>query len=377
MQMMSPDRSVVAQRSEGNRGASVSIRNLSKRYSSLYAVAPTSVEIESGDFFAIIGPSGSGKSTLLGMIAGYIDPSSGEIRVNGRDIVPEPIYRRNIGMVFQNYALFPHLSVAENIAYPLKVRGVGKEKIAKRVRESLAMVRLDAFASRMPSELSGGQQQRVALARASIYHPSILLMDEPLGALDKNLRDEMQEEIKRFQNELGATVVYVTHDQQEAAFLADRIAIMREGAMTQIGSPRTLYEQPNSRFVAEFLGEASIFPVKSASHKETGEPRHVVLEGGTKVAIRTNEDAGPGRYACIRPESIIAGPRAQGLDNVYKGVVRESLYTPGSIRYRVELVGTRCVLKVRVLPQGDVEFFEPGTAVEVGWSIDDMTILNE
>lgn len=375
--MIAPDTSDEHQRSRGDGGASVSIRKLSKRYGNAYAVAETSVEIDAGEFFAIIGPSGSGKSTLLGMIAGYIDPYSGQIVVDGHNIVPEPIYRRNIGMVFQNYALFPHLTVAQNVAYPLKVRGVGKEEIAKRVRDSLAMVRLESFASRMPSELSGGQQQRVALARASVYHPSILLMDEPLGALDKNLRDEMQEEIKRFQKELGATVIYVTHDQQEAAFLASRIAIMRDGAMTQIGSPRTLYEQPNSRFVAEFLGEASILPVRSASQKQADQPRVVVLGDGTQVTIRTEEDVGPGRFACIRPERVTVGSKARDLQNFYRGVVRETLYTPGSIRYRVELEGTGCALKVRVLPQGNLEFFEPGSRIDVGWSLDDMTILKE
>ncbi|MBN9551604.1 MAG: ABC transporter ATP-binding protein [Alphaproteobacteria bacterium] len=371
-----PSRSATGQNRAAG-GATVSIRNLCKRYNNFEAVVPTSVEIDSGDFFAIIGPSGSGKSTLLGMIAGYIDPTEGQIVVDGRDIVPEPIYRRNIGMVFQNYALFPHLSVAQNVAYPLKIRGVVKDEIARRVRESLAMVRLEAFASRKPSELSGGQQQRIALARASIYHPSILLMDEPLGALDKNLRDEMQEEIKRFQQELGATVIYVTHDQQEAAFLADRIAIMRDGAMTQIGSPRALYEQPNSRFVAEFLGEASIFPVKSASGKQAGQPCRIVLEDGTQAIIRTDEDAGPGRFACIRPERVTVGPKARDLDNSYAGTVRESLYTPGSIRYRIELNGTGSTLKVRVLPQGNTEVFETGSAVDIGWSADDMTILRE
>lgn len=358
-------------------GAAVSIRNVSKHYNSLTAVAPTNVEIESGDFFAIIGPSGSGKSTLLGMIAGYIDPSAGQIIIDGRDIVPQPIYRRNIGMVFQNYALFPHLTVAQNVAYPLKIRGLPRPEIEKRVGESLSMVRLDTLAERMPSQLSGGQQQRVALARASIYKPSILLMDEPLGALDKNLRDEMQEEIKRFQQEMGVTVIYVTHDQQEAAFLADRIAIMRNGAMTQIGSPRALYEQPNSRFVAEFLGEASIFPVKSVGVQADGQDRKIVLEGGTQAVIRAGIEAGPDCFACLRPERVTIGPQARTLDNAYTGVIRESLYTPGSIRYHVELNGANCTLKVRVLPQGDTEFFEPGSQVDVGWSADDMAILKE
>jgi putative spermidine/putrescine transport system ATP-binding protein len=361
----------------GSGGAAVSIRNLSKRYNNFNAVVPTTIEIEAGDFFAIIGPSGSGKSTLLGMIAGYIDPTAGEIVIDGRNVVPEPIYRRNIGMVFQNYALFPHLTVAQNVGYPLKIRGIAKAEVAQRVQASLSMVRLEAFASRMPSELSGGQQQRVALARASIYKPSILLMDEPLGALDKNLRDEMQEEIKRFQQDMGVTVVYVTHDQQEAAFLADRIAIMRDGALTQIGSPRQLYEHPNSRFVAEFLGEASIFAVTSASRESGGQSQTIVLEDGTAVVVRTGEDVRSGRFACIRPERIIIGAKAKGLQNAYAGVVRESLYTPGSIRYRVELNGTGCTLKVRVLPQADMEFFETGAAVDIGWSAEDMTILED
>jgi len=370
-------RSATTAESPAAGGAAVSIDSLCKRYNAFEAVVPTTVEIASGEFFAIIGPSGSGKSTLLGMIAGYIDPSAGRIVVDGRDIVPEPIYRRNIGMVFQNYALFPHLSVAQNVAYPLKIRGVAKDEIARRVRDSLAMVRLDPFASRMPAELSGGQQQRIALARASIYQPSILLMDEPLGALDKNLRDEMQEEIKRFQQELGATVIYVTHDQQEAAFLADRIAIMRDGAMTQIGSPRSLYEQPNSRFVAEFLGEASIFPVKAASGKQADQTCRITLEGGADAVIRTVENGASGRFACIRPERVTIGSKARGLANAYTGIVRESLYTPGSIRYRVELKDTGCLFKVRALPQHDIEVFEPGSLVDIGWSVDDMTILAE
>jgi putative spermidine/putrescine transport system ATP-binding protein len=357
-------------------GAAVSIRNLSKRYNNFNAVIPTTIDIESGDFFAIIGPSGSGKSTLLGMIAGYIDPTAGQIVIDGHDIVPEPIYRRNIGMVFQNYALFPHMTVAENVGYPLRIRGVPRDEVARRVNESLGMVRLDAFATRLPSQLSGGQQQRVALARSSIYKPSILLMDEPLGALDKNLRDEMQEEIKRFQQEMGVTVIYVTHDQQEAAFLADRIAIMRDGSLTQIGSPRELYEHPNSRFVAEFLGEASIFAVKAAIPSGPGQTR-IVLEGGTQVVIRGDKAAGPGKFACIRPERITVGSGAATLDNHYTATVRECLYTPGSIRYRVELAGTGDMMKIRVLPQMNTEFFETGTQVDVGWSSSDMTILKD
>src|SRR5438445_2021307 len=212
-------------------GSAVDIVEIAKQYGSMNAVLPTSISIAAGEFFSIIGPSGSGKSTLLGIIAGYIEPTSGRVEINGRNIIPQPIYRRNIGMVFQNYALFPHLSVAENIAFSLKMRRLPNSEIRQRVDQALAMVRLESFKGRKPAELSGGQQQRVALARAAIYKPRLLLMDEPLGALDKNLRDEMQEEIKRFQAELGVTVIYVTHDQQEAAFLSERIGIMKDGVM--------------------------------------------------------------------------------------------------------------------------------------------------
>jgi putative spermidine/putrescine transport system ATP-binding protein len=352
-------------------GSTVNIIGLTKEYGSTTAVAPTSVVIDLGEFFAIIGPSGSGKSTLLGILAGYVQPTAGRVEVNGRDILPEPMYRRNIGMVFQNYALFPHLSVAENIAFPLKMRGRSRDEVEKRVRQSLAMVHLESYKDRKPSELSGGQQQRVALARAAVYEPSLLLMDEPLGALDKNLRDEMQEEIKRFQQELGITVIYVTHDQQEAAFLADRIGIMKDGAIVQIDSPRALYEAPKSRFVASFLGEASVFEIKSFIE---GAAPAVILEGGSRVLVNRDELSRKGSFVCLRPENVILGSGAIGLDNCYDGVITEALYTAGSVRYRV---ATHCGFNLmsRALPHAGFKLCDVGAQVKVGWSKSAVCII--
>lgn len=237
-------------------GARLSLRKVAKRYDEIVALHPTSLEVEPGEFFSLIGPSGSGKSTLLGSIAGFIPPSSGRIELDGEDVVSVPPYRRNVGMVFQNYALFPHMTIFENIAFPLRLRKLPSSEIRERVSRLLRMVRLPNFGSRVPSQLSGGQQQRVALARAAVYDPRLLLMDEPLGALDKNLREEMQYEIKEFHRQIAATILYVTHDQEEAATMSDRIAIMNHGDVVQYGKPRDLYEHPRNAFVASFLGDA-------------------------------------------------------------------------------------------------------------------------
>jgi putative spermidine/putrescine transport system ATP-binding protein len=352
-------------------GSNVTVVGLAKSYGHTTALAPSSFSISSGEFFAIIGPSGSGKSTLLGILAGYVQPTAGAVEVNGRNIVPEPMYRRNIGMVFQNYALFPHLTVSENIAFPLKMRNLPRREIAERVEAALCMVRLEPYRHRKPITLSGGQQQRVALARAAVYKPSLLLMDEPLGALDKNLRDEMQEEIKRFQKELGMTVVYVTHDQQEAAFLADRIGIMRDGVMVQIDTPRALYERPQSRFVASFLGEASVFAiVETVSEPEP----QVIVESGLKMRLNTPKVGAVGRYVCIRPENIIVGSGSGSLENQYDGVVTESLYTAGSVRYRI-VTSCGASLIARTLPHTGFKLHEQGQFVKIGWSSNDVCVV--
>jgi putative spermidine/putrescine transport system ATP-binding protein len=365
---------------DGLRGASLELESVSKTYGPSTAVYPTSLQVPSGEFFALIGPSGSGKSTLLGMIAGFVPPSQGAIRINGCDIVSIPPYRRNIGMVFQNYALFPHMTVAENVAFPLRMRAMGGAETARRVSQMLALVRLDGYGGRRPTQLSGGQQQRVALARAAVYNPGLLLMDEPLGALDKNLREEMQEEIKRFQSELGATVIYVTHDQQEAASMADRIAILRAGRVEQLGSPKALYEAPANRFVASFLGEANLLHVESVTRISEGclEVRTpdglvtLVRDHGRHHATATKA----GLTLCVRPENVRLGMPVDGGENVFSAAVQDATYLAGSIRYRLR-ISEATVLTARVPLRTGTEAFAAGESISVQWSPDDGVILGE
>ena len=239
------------------RFANLELAGLCKRFGEVAAIDGVSLTVQAGEFLTLLGASGSGKSTTLMAVAGFVQPTSGQVLVNGVDQTHSPPYRRDIGLVFQHYALFPHLTVERNVAFPLEMRRMAKADIARRVKGALDLVRLDGFGARKPSELSGGQQQRVALARALVYEPSILLLDEPLGALDKNLREEMQYEIRRIQQSLGITTISVTHDQQEAITMSDRIAIMRAGRIEQVGTPAEIYERPATRFVAEFMGSSN------------------------------------------------------------------------------------------------------------------------
>ncbi|AKJ68457.1 hypothetical protein PATSB16_24930 [Pandoraea thiooxydans] len=238
--------------------ANLKISKLCKRYGDFVALAPTDLDVAQGEFLTLLGPSGSGKTTLLSLIAGLAQPDGGQVLINGVDVTYGAPYERDIGMVFQNYALFPHMTVAQNIAFPLQMRKVDGAAVRKRVAEVLEMVHLPQLAQRLPRELSGGQQQRIALARCMVYRPSIILMDEPLGALDKKLRDHMQLEIKRIHRELGTTIVYVTHDQEEAMTMSDRICLMNGGAIEQLGTPADLYFRPRTVFVADFLGESNL-----------------------------------------------------------------------------------------------------------------------
>ena len=238
--------------------SNLQITGLCKRYGEFVALAPTDLDVAHGEFLTLLGPSGSGKTTLLSLIAGLAEPDAGQIRINGEDVTYGAPYERDIGMVFQNYALFPHMTVAENIAFPLQMRGTDAKTARAKVMDALEMVHLPHVAERFPRELSGGQQQRIALARCMVYRPSIILMDEPLGALDKKLRDHMQLEIKRIHRELGTTIVYVTHDQEEAMTMSDRICLMNAGSIAQLGTPDELYFRPKSVFVADFLGESNL-----------------------------------------------------------------------------------------------------------------------
>ncbi len=353
-----------------SKGATVSYQAVAKTYGPVQALHPTTIEIASGELVSIIGPSGSGKTTLLGVTAGYIAPTSGRILLDGRDIVSIAPFRRNLGMVFQNYSLFPHMTVAENIAFPLRMRSVASAEQRERVERMLSMVRLEGYGDRRPSELSGGQQQRVALARAAVYEPLLLLMDEPLSALDKNLREEMQYEIKQFQRALRATVLYVTHDQSEAAAMSDRIGIMNEGRLVQVGTARDLYEHPRSRFAASFLGEANLFQVLE-QRPMAGGIEIETREGGTLRAA-----AGSGSVACVRPESMRIGSGDGSYENSIMGTVADAVYTAGSLRYRVDLA-SGATLTVRLASERSAELRAPGTSIELCWRASDTILVEE
>jgi putative spermidine/putrescine transport system ATP-binding protein len=242
--------------------SSLRIAGLTKHYGDFVALAPTDLDVPEGEFLTLLGPSGSGKTTLLSLIAGLVHPDEGQVLINGADVTYSAPYERDIGMVFQSYALFPHMTIEENIAFPLRMRRIAAAEARRRVAEVLELVRLPHVAKRTPRELSGGQQQRIALARCLVYRPLIVLMDEPLGALDKKLRDQMQLEIKRIHRELRTTIVYVTHDQEEAMTMSDRICLMNAGRIEQLGAPDDLYFRPGSLFVADFLGESNLLPAR-------------------------------------------------------------------------------------------------------------------
>lgn len=357
-------------------GAVVEFSSIGKQYGPFTALHPTDLRVERGEFLAIIGPSGSGKSTLLGVVAGFTEPSSGAVLVDGHDVVSLAPHARNFGMVFQGYALFPHMTVAQNIAFPLRMRGLGKKDIASKVAKALEMVRLEDFADRSPAMLSGGQQQRVALARAAVYEPPLLLMDEPLGALDKNLREDMQDEIKALQRKLGCTVIYVTHDQQEAATMADRLAVMRNGRIEQLGTPREIYEYPQSDFVAGFLGEASLLPVISVQDTDSDGVKLAITQGCLPVRIDARDVPQRSVAICLRPENISLGVAAGQCDNQFEAQVMEAMFTTGSVRYRVRLERSGALLTVRVASHPAIELLPAGTTVAVGWNTHMAALVN-
>jgi mannopine transport system ATP-binding protein len=303
-------------------GTAIAVRGLTRRFGSVTAVDDVTLEIASGEFVALLGPSGSGKSTVLMSIAGFDLPDAGRILIDGEDCTRLAPHRRNIGMVFQHYTLFPHLSVADNVAFPLKMRGVGRAERRRRAEAALEVVRLGGLGARMPRQLSGGQQQRVALARAIVYRPRVLLMDEPLSALDKNLREEMQIEIKRLHAELGVTVVFVTHDQNEALTMADRVAVLDRGRVQQIAPARELYERPANLFAAGFVGEMN----RIAATWDGATARFAGHALALPAAAAVSPVAPGSATLAVRPERVlIAAPDAPGAvtatveDVVYGG----------------------------------------------------------
>jgi len=311
--------------------------NVTKTYGSLTVVDRLSLDIAAGEFVSLLGPSGSGKTTLLMMLAGFEDVTKGKVLVDGIPINDIPTYRRDMGVVFQSYALFPHLDIATNIAFPLEMRGIPRAEIAQRVDRVLDMVQLLDLKRRRPAQLSGGQQQRVALARALVFEPQVVLMDEPLGALDKQLREQMQLDIRAIHRRLGVTIVFVTHDQHEALTMSDRIAVFNRGKIQQIGTPRQIYDTPSNRFVAEFIGETNLLEGRIAARD--GKEVTVALPGGDMLRGMTELDAGPGTpvLASLRPERIRIAASAPAQGGGLSAKVTDTVYQGSHLR--VDLAG--------------------------------------
>jgi putative spermidine/putrescine transport system ATP-binding protein len=357
-------------------GAPVALRHIVKTFDQYRAIDDLSLDIEPGEFITFLGPSGSGKSTTLMMIAGFEQPTSGDILIGGSVVTHTPAYRRNIGMVFQNYALFPHLTVAENIGFALKQRGLAKPEVREHVRRMLDLVQLSGYEARFPQQLSGGQQQRVAIARAIVFNPPVLLMDEPLSALDKQLREDLQLEIKRLHGRLGITFIYVTHDQKEALVMSDRVAVMNEGRIAQIGSPKALYDTPSNRFVASFVGEANLLEATIVGKETDGlivlRIGEVVLKAPASGLGATNDC-----LCMIRPEKITVGasPATDGRPvNSMKATVRETVFMGEMIRYVVEIpAGPRVTAKQQ--HRAETPILAPSDVATIEWAIADTRLV--
>jgi len=333
------------------------------------------LEISQGEFLTMLGPSGSGKTTCLLMLAGFLTPTHGEIYLEGKPIGNIPPHKRNIGMVFQNYALFPHMTISENLAYPLKVRKLPKSEIENKVSKALDMIELPGFEGRMPAQLSGGQQQRIALARALVFEPQLVLMDEPLGALDKNLREQMQFEIKHIHESLNVTVVYVTHDQSEALTMSNKIAVFNDGIIQQLSTPDVLYEEPENAFVAQFIGENNRLSGEVIEIK--GDKCIVEVEGGGTVkALRVNVNAvGDKTSMSLRPERVMVNPAEGSTENVFEGEVKELIYLGDHIRTRVNVCGNEEFI-IKVPNSYGHLVVNKDQKIKVGWSSDDCRALD-
>ncbi len=334
------------------------------------------LDIHRGEFLTLLGPSGSGKTTTLMMLAGFETPTEGEIFLDGKSIRAVPPHQRGIGMVFQNYALFPHMTIEENVAFPLMVRGISRSERSVRAREALAMVKLESLWRRRPAQLSGGQQQRVALARALVFQPQLVLMDEPLGALDKQLREHMQLEIKQIHKTLGVTVVYVTHDQTEALTMSDRIAVFNDGVIQQLDTPHGLYEQPNNRFVANFIGENNTLCGVVEEMLENGFCRVRLSDGhfATARAVRV-EGVGAPTVLSMRPEKVHVEDYGPQHVNRLMGTVREVVYHGDHTRVRLAVAGNlEFTVKMRFRPNRPIP--EPGEKIAVAFAAEDCFALD-
>jgi spermidine/putrescine transport system ATP-binding protein len=358
----------------------VRLVDVTKRFGDFTAVDAINLEVQDGEFFSLLGPSGCGKTTTLRMIGGFEEPTTGLIELSGQDVTWLPPYKRNVNTVFQNYALFPHLSIAENIAFGLRRRNVKGDEVKRRVAEALELVQLTGYENRKPGQISGGQAQRVALARALINRPSVLLLDEPLGALDLKLRKQMQVELKRIQQEVGITFIYVTHDQEEAMTMSDRIAVMNKGHYEQLGGPESLYERPQTTFVAGFLGVSNLIPVTTDG---TADDYAVLrLPDGTPArAPRALLDGLTGAVALgVRPEKIrLKEPddEVSGQFNRMEGVIRHASYIGVSTQYIVQLADGRriTVFEQNVERATKAELWAPGEKVAMVWQPDHSFVV--
>jgi putative spermidine/putrescine transport system ATP-binding protein len=355
-----------------NDGASggLELGALRKTYGSAVAVHGLSLSITPGEFLTLLGPSGSGKSTTLMMIAGFVDPDTGTIRLDGKDLTRVSAHRRSIGVVFQSYALFPHMTVLQNVAFALRMRDAPDQEVGRRVGAMIELMRLQGMEQRYPRELSGGQQQRVALARALVFEPSLLLLDEPLGALDRLLREHMKLELRRIHNELRTSMIYVTHDQDEALVLSDRIAVMNEGRIEQIGTPAAIYETPVNAFVARFIGESNFLRGRVSDISDTGATASVdglAIRGRMAGQLELGEPVD----VTIRPEKVTLA-RADAEASAYRGVITDAIYSGEAIRYSVQLGSASVVVK----QSNRHGVFVPaaGEVVALAWHDDDVTL---
>jgi len=369
--------SAVKDPAQQNNKTLVSLRNLNKHYGDFAAVDDISLEIQDGEFLTFLGSSGSGKSTTLSMLAGFETPSSGEILVDGKSLVNVPPHKRDIGMVFQRYSLFPHLSVRDNIAFPLAIRKLAPAERDRRVDAMLKLVQLEAFAHRRPSQLSGGQQQRVAIARALVYEPRILLMDEPLGALDKKLREDLQDELRQLHRRLGITIVYVTHDQEEAMRLSQRIAIFSHGKIVGLGSGYDLYQNPPNAFVASFLGNSNFLKLKAQGNAVAtfeGQPLSIRLTAG----LHTDQDVllmvRPEKALALSAEQAIEQPLAAGWNEVSAKVV-EVLFLGESQTCSV-ITANGTAMTVKALSAAGMPL-KAGDPVRVRWATADACVYTQ
>lgn len=341
------------------------------RFQDVWALRNVSIDVQPGEFLSLLGPSGSGKTTLLRIIAGMLEPTEGRVLVGSRDITRLPSQKRNMGFVFQNYALFPHMTVFENIAFPLTLRQVRGPELRRRVAEALQLVELSGLDHRYPAQLSGGQQQRVSLARAVVFRPEVLLMDEPLGSLDKRLRQQLQIELRRLQREIGVTTIYVTHDQEEAFSMSDRIAVMHQGSVAQIGAPPEIYRSPADPFIANFVGDMNWFEVEVAADADGIRQAQGPEVGSLRVPPAGERTPGQRVICGVRPERLRVG-RELKADQVFRGTLRVLTFQTGYFRAQVDLANGHRVL-------ADLHEDSPtvgeGDEVLVGWDTQDALIF--